>query len=60
MGSTLGSVRTKTIKLVFVASPVSKQHKGERAKTAWLRIEIMYPSGATCLLADCCFSELAL
>jgi len=21
---------------------------------------MMYPSGATCLLADCCFSELAL
>jgi len=25
----------------------------------WLRIRIMCPSGATCLSADCCFSELA-
>jgi hypothetical protein len=23
-------------------------------------IRIMYPSGATCLPADCCFSEVAL
>jgi hypothetical protein len=30
------------------------------AKTGWLRICIMCPSGATCLPADCCFSELGL
>ena len=34
--------------------------QGERAKTGWLRFSIMCPSGATCLSADCCFSELAL
>ena len=34
--------------------------KRERAKTGWLRIGIMCPSGATCLFTDCCFSELAL
>jgi hypothetical protein len=33
---------------------------GERAKTGWLGIRIMCPSGATYLPADCCFSELAL
>ena len=32
----------------------------ERAKTGWFEIRIMCPSGATCLPADCCFSELAL
>jgi hypothetical protein len=48
----------QTIKLVFVASPLSKQHQGERSKTGWLGIRIM--SGATCQSADCCFSELAL
>ena len=53
-------VKTKTIKLVFVASPLSTQHLGERTKTSWLGIRIMCPSGATCLSADCCFSELAL
>ena len=31
-----------------------------RTKTSWLRIRIICPSGATCLLTDCCFSELAL
>jgi hypothetical protein len=30
------------------------------AKTDWFIIRIMCPSGATCLPADCCFSELAL
>ena len=45
-------VKSKTIKLVFVASPLSMQPRGERAKTAWLRIRIMCQSGATCLSAD--------
>ena len=31
-----------------------------RRKTGWLGIKIMCPSGATCLSADCYFSELAL
>jgi hypothetical protein len=29
-------------KLVFVASPLSAQHQGERAKTGWLGIRIMW------------------
>ena len=52
--------KPKTMTLVSVASPLSTQHKGERAKTGWLWIRIMFQSGATCLLIDCCFSELAL
>ena len=60
-----GRAKPKTIKLVFVASPLSTQHYGVRAKTNWLRIRIMslcvrVRSGSTCLSADCCFSELAL
>ena len=43
----------ETIKFVFIASLLS-------AKTGWLGIRIMCPSGATCLSVDCCFSELAL
>ena len=39
-------------RLVFVASPLSTQHNGERAKTGWLGIRIMCTSGATCLPAD--------
>ena len=59
-GSNPDWVKPKTIKLVFVASWLSTQHWGERARTGWLEIRIMCPSGATCLPADCCFSELAL
>ena len=39
------------IKVVLFASPLSVQHEGENAKTGWLRIGIMYLSGATCLTA---------
>jgi hypothetical protein len=46
--------------LVFVASPISTQHYGERAKIGWLGIIIMCPNGVTFLPADCCFSKLAL
>jgi hypothetical protein len=60
VGSSPGRVKPMTIKLVFVASPLSTQHLGEIAKTGWLGIRIMCPSGATCLSVDCCFSELAL
>ena len=52
-----GRVKPKNVKLVCVASPLSMQHLGERAKTGWPGIGIMCPSGATCLSADC---ELAL
>jgi len=40
----------------------SAKHAASRRKktTGWLGIGIMRPSGATCLSADCCFSELAL
>ena len=54
------SGQTKDYKLVFVASPLSTQHYGERAKIGWLGIRILCLSRATCLSADCCFSELAL
>jgi hypothetical protein len=60
VGSSPGRVKLKTIKLVFVASPLSMQHQGERTKTGWLGIRIMCQSGAICLPTDCCFSELAL
>jgi hypothetical protein len=40
-----------TMKLVFVVSPLSTQLLGERAKTGYLGIMIMW---ATCLSADCC------
>jgi hypothetical protein len=59
-GFTPSRVKPNTIQLVRVASPLSTQHSGERAKTDWLGIRIMCPSGTTCLPADCCFSELAL
>ena len=51
-------VKSKINKLVCVASPVSTQLSGVRAKTGWLGTRIMCPSGATCPPTDCCFSEL--
>ena len=53
-------IKPKTIKLVFVASLLSMQHTGERAKTCCLLITIKCPTGVTCLFTNCCFSELAL
>ena len=53
-------IKQKTITLVFVASLLSTQHYGQRAKTGWLGIRIICQSGAPCLSADCCLSELAL
>jgi hypothetical protein len=32
-------VKPKTMKLVFVVSPLSTQHQGERANTIWLGIQ---------------------
>ena len=46
-------------KMVFSASPLSTQLYGVRANAGWFGIRIMCPSGATCLIVDCCFSELA-
>jgi len=60
MGSGPDQVKPKTLKLIFVASPLSTQHLGVRAKTGWLVIRIMCPSRATCLPVYCYFSELAL
>ena len=39
---------------VYVASPLSAQHWGARARTGWLEIRITCPSGAKYLPADCC------
>ena len=53
MDSSHGRVKLKTIKLVFVASPLSMQHSGVRTKTYWFGIRIMCPCGATCLPVVC-------
>jgi len=46
-GLSSGRDKPKTIELVFVDSPLSMKHSAERAKTGWLGIRIMCPSGAT-------------
>ena len=53
-------VKPKTMKFVFVASPLSMQLYGIKAKTGWLGIRIFCQNGATCLPVDCCLSQLAL
>ena len=52
-GSSPDRVDPKTIKLPFVVSPQAVLRG--RAKTGWLIIAIMCPSGVACLSADCCF-----
>ena len=47
IGSRSGRVKPRTMKLVFVASTLNKQHLGVRAKTAWLEIRITCSSGVT-------------
>ena len=51
------SGHTKDYKLVFVVSPLSTQHYGVRAKTVWLGIRIMCPSGAICLMEKRKFTD---
>ena len=58
VGLSSSQVKPKTMKLVFAASPLRTLRVG--SNTGWLEIRIMCPSGATCLSADCCFSELEL
>jgi hypothetical protein len=53
-------IKPKTIQFVFVVSPLSTHHWGERADTGWIGIRLMCPSWATCLFEDWCFVELAL
>ena len=60
MGSSPDRVKPKTMKFVFVGSPLSTHHEGERAKNGWLGISIVRTSEATCLPMNCCYSELAL
>jgi len=57
--ASVGSTKRFFKKMVFSASPLSTQLYGIRANAGWFEIRIMCPSGATCLLVDCCFSELA-
>jgi hypothetical protein len=59
-GFELWSVQTKDYKIGFAAFPLSTHQYGIRQKTGCLGIRIMCQSEATCLLVDCCFSELAL
>ena len=60
VGSSPDRVKSKTLKLVYIASPLIAQQKGERTKTGGLGIRIICPSWVTCLFEDRCFSELAL
>lgn len=50
-------IHPNAMKLVFVASPMSTHYLGPRVKIGLHGIQIMYPSGATCLIR---IIELAL
>ena len=48
-GSVPGRVKPKDYKL-----EQKTQHLRSKAKSVWLEVMIMCPSGATCLLTGCC------
>jgi hypothetical protein len=54
------SCQTKDYAIAIYCFSASKHHQGVRAKTGWLGIGLMCPSGATCPSANCCFNKLAL
>jgi hypothetical protein len=45
------SGQTENYKICIFCFSAKHHHSEERAKTGWLGIRIMCPSGATCLLA---------
>jgi hypothetical protein len=49
VGSSPGGINPKTITLLCVASPLSRQRYGVRTKTDWLGNKIECSSGVTCL-----------
>jgi hypothetical protein len=48
-----GSGQTKDYKMCCFSAKHTALIYGERAKTGWLGVRIMCPSGETCLPADC-------
>ena len=59
----MGGVHSSGVMVSVVNSgfaSLSVQAEEVGAKTGWLGIRIMFPSGASCLPMDSCFSELAL
>ena len=56
MGLNPAWVKSKTKKLVFDGSPLSRQHQGVRAKISLPEIRIMCPSAAICLIVYYCTS----
>ena len=57
MGLSPDRIKPKTIKFVFVVSLQSTQQYRERANAGLIGIRVMCPSGATCLLSDCCYKN---
>jgi len=55
------SIPCQVKRLVFAVSPhLLTSNEGVKGKTGCLGIRIMCPNESTCLLADCCFSVLAI
>ena len=60
LGLSPGRLKPKTMKFIFVASPQSAQHWGERVKTVRIGIGIMCPSGGKWIPVASYLSELTL
>ena len=52
--------QTKDYKIGICCFSAKHAALAVRAKTGWLGIRILCLNGATCLHADCCFSDIAV
>ena len=55
-----GQTKDYKIRICCFSAKHAALRRKSKYKDWWLGIRIMCQSGATCLSADCCFSELAL
>ena len=58
--SILGRIKPKTMKFVFVASPLIAQYKEVRRKIDWLGVRIMCPNDDLCRSVYCCYIKLLI
>ena len=52
------SGQTKYFEIDIFCFSTKHAYLRSKAETSWLQNRIVYPSGATCLTTDCCFSYL--
>jgi len=52
------SGKLETVMFVFATYPLRTQHQGEKPKTSWHVLRIMYPNRKSCLPVESCYQQL--